>query len=40
MQAQLSRFLGTVRDDGIEMMELEAFQEAALPELESIRVRP
>ena len=30
-------FLGTVRDDGIEMMELEAFQEAALPELESIR---
>jgi molybdopterin synthase catalytic subunit len=30
-------FLGTVRDDGIEMMELEAFQEATLPELESIR---
>jgi molybdopterin synthase catalytic subunit len=30
-------FLGTVRDDGIEMMELEAFQEAALLELESIR---
>lgn len=30
-------FLGTVRDDGIKAMELEAFQEAALPELESIR---
>jgi molybdopterin synthase catalytic subunit len=30
-------FLGTVRDDGIEIMELEAFQEAALLELESIR---
>ena len=30
-------FLGTVRDDGIEMMELEAFREAALLELESIR---
>ena len=30
-------FLGTVRDDGIEMMELEAFREAALQELESIR---
>ena len=30
-------FLGTVRDDGIKVMELEAFQEAALPELESIR---
>ncbi|VVB71768.1 putative molybdopterin synthase [uncultured archaeon] len=31
-------FLGTVRDDGngIEGMELEAFREAALPELESI----
>lgn len=30
-------FLGTVRDDGIEKMELEAFREAALPELERIR---
>jgi molybdopterin synthase catalytic subunit len=30
-------FLGTVRDDGIEMMELESFREAALQELESIR---
>lgn len=30
-------FLGTVRDDGIIAMELEAFREAALPELESIR---
>jgi molybdopterin synthase catalytic subunit len=30
-------FLGTVRDDGIEMMELESFREAALLELESIR---
>lgn len=30
-------FLGTVRDDGIERMELEAFREAALPELERIR---
>lgn len=30
-------FLGTVRDDGIEMMELEAFRDAALQELESIR---
>ena len=30
-------FLGTVRDDGIELMELEAFREAALQELESIR---
>jgi molybdopterin synthase catalytic subunit len=30
-------FLGTVRDDGIEMMELESFREAAMQELESIR---
>jgi len=30
-------FLGTVRDDGIELMELEAFRDAALQELESIR---
>ena len=30
-------FLGTVRDDGIEMMELESFREAALQEMESIR---
>ena len=30
-------FLGTVRDDGIESMELEAYREAALPELERIR---
>jgi molybdopterin synthase catalytic subunit len=30
-------FLGTVRDDGIEMMELESFREAVLQELESIR---
>ena len=30
-------FLGTVRDDGIKAMELEAFREAALPELERIR---
>jgi molybdopterin synthase catalytic subunit len=30
-------FLGTVRDDGIKAMELEAFREAALPELEKIR---
>lgn len=30
-------FLGTVRDDGIEKMELEAYREAALPELERIR---
>ena len=30
-------FLGTVRDDDIEMMELESFREAALLELESIR---
>jgi molybdopterin synthase catalytic subunit len=30
-------FLGTVRDDGIEMMELEAFRDAALQELEGIR---
>ena len=37
MQAQSSRFLGTVRDDGIEMMELEAFRDAALAELEGIR---
>jgi molybdopterin synthase catalytic subunit len=29
-------FLGMVRDDGIEKMELEAFQEAALAELERI----
>ncbi len=32
----LVTFLGTVRDDGIERMELEAFREAALPELERI----
>ncbi len=30
-------FLGTVRDDGIDMMELESFSEAALQELEAIR---
>ena len=30
-------FLGTVRDDGIESMELEAYKEAALPELKMIR---
>jgi molybdopterin synthase catalytic subunit len=30
-------FLGTVSDDGIEMMELESFREAALQELENIR---
>jgi molybdopterin synthase catalytic subunit len=30
-------FLGTVRDDGIERMEVEAFREAALAELEAIR---
>ena len=30
-------FLGTVRDDGIERMEVEAFREAAQPELEAIR---
>jgi molybdopterin synthase catalytic subunit len=30
-------FLGMVRDDGILGLELEAFKEAALPELESIR---
>ncbi len=30
-------FLGTVRDDGILKMELEAYKEAALPELERIR---
>ena len=30
-------FLGTVRDDGIKMMELESFRESALQELESIR---
>ena len=30
-------FLGTVRNDGIESMELEAFREAAIPELERIR---
>jgi molybdopterin synthase catalytic subunit len=30
-------FLGTVRDDGIEMMELESFRESALQELASIR---
>jgi molybdopterin synthase catalytic subunit len=30
-------FLGTVRDDGIERMEVEAFREAALSELEAIR---
>ncbi|MDD4163051.1 MAG: molybdenum cofactor biosynthesis protein MoaE [Methanothrix sp.] len=30
-------FLGTVRDDGIERMEVEAFGEAALAELEAIR---
>ena len=29
-------FLGTVRDDGIENMEVEAFREAALMELEAI----
>ena len=30
-------FLGTVRDDGIEEMEVEAFRDAALSELEAIR---
>ena len=30
-------FLGTVRDDGIQMMEVEAFTEAAAAELELIR---
>lgn len=30
-------FLGTVRDDGIQMMEVEAFSEAAQMELELIR---
>jgi molybdopterin synthase catalytic subunit len=30
-------FLGTVRDDGILRMELEAYKEAALPELERIK---
>lgn len=30
-------FLGTVRDDGIQMMEVEAFKEAATTELELIR---
>jgi molybdopterin synthase catalytic subunit len=30
-------FLGTVRDDGMESMEVEAFREAALAELEAIR---
>jgi len=30
-------FLGSVRDDGIECMELEAFREAAQSELEAIR---
>ena len=30
-------FLGTVRDDGIEEMEVEAFRDAALAELEAIR---
>ena len=30
-------FLGTVRDDNILKMELEAYKEAALPELERIR---
>jgi molybdopterin synthase catalytic subunit len=30
-------FLGTVRDDGITSMELEAYREAAMPELEKIR---
>ena len=30
-------FLGTVRDDGIEGMEVEAFRDAALSELEAIR---
>jgi molybdopterin synthase catalytic subunit len=30
-------FLGTVRDDGIERMEVEAFREAALAELQAIR---
>lgn len=30
-------FLGTVRDDNIQRMELEAYREAAIPELEKIR---
>ena len=30
-------FLGSVRDDGIERMQIEAFSEAALAELEAIR---
>jgi molybdopterin synthase catalytic subunit len=31
-------FLGTVRDDGMQKLEVEAFREAALMELEAIRV--
>lgn len=31
-------FLGTVRDDGMEIMEVEAFREVAQAELEVIRV--
>lgn len=30
-------FLGTVRNDGIKSMDLEAYKEAAIPELEQIR---
>jgi molybdopterin synthase catalytic subunit len=30
-------FLGTVRNDGIKSMELEAYREAAIPELEHIK---
>lgn len=30
-------FIGTVRNDGIKSMELEAYKEAAIPELERIR---
>ncbi|MDD4653242.1 MAG: molybdenum cofactor biosynthesis protein MoaE [Methanothrix sp.] len=34
----LVTFLGTVRDDGIEMLDVEAFHEAALAELKTIEV--
>lgn len=33
----LVTFLGVVRDDGIEVMELEAYEEVAVKELEAIR---
>jgi len=35
----LVTFTGTVRDDGIELMELEAYEEVAVAELEAIRDR-